>query len=244
MVTRGDAFNVNIPSNTNAFIIRSRLSFARTQEYGFDPEFALSNSGSFEVGSVDGHRTGTVSFFALSETFADANTPWGVASVNKCRSGHRFEVLLGGSRLALVSSNLLHTRTRLVFPFGKKLVFKTRPFSENMCSLRPLGGYNVAYEGIHRSTNGRISLWELRREWNRYNSSSTNHHGPVDAESSQSDSQNVYYYQWRISLPNRSRADDRILVALVMLVSYSFLSVAASSTQAYGPLAIIFGQSG
>jgi len=233
--------NVSDPSAGNEFRLRVRLSFARARTFGFNPQFALSNAGNFEVFKIDGNLFGGVTFLSFSETLAEANTPWGFAAVRKDPHGYRFEIALGGSQLASLSYNSLHTRARLAFLHGDSLVFKTIPLSDNMSSPSKLGNCRVLYEGIH-AQHGRIGWRELRREWIRRNSLSLRSDGRHDTEAVQSLASNSYFYQWRISLPSQNPAKNDILAALVMLVCYRFLAVSAVSTLQRGPLDIIFGQ--
>lgn len=232
--------NVTNPSTVDEFRLRARLPFARARTFGFNPEFALSNAGNFEVLEIGGHLLGGLTFLSFSEVSAEANTPWGLAVVRKIPRRYRFEIALRGSQLASLSYNSLHTRARLAFLHGDSLVFKTIPLSDNMSSPSKLGDCRVLYEGIH-AQHGRIGWRELRREWIRRNSLSLRSDGRHDTEAVQSLASNSYFYQWRISLPSQNPAKNDVLIALVMLVSYRFLAASAVSTLRQGPLDVLLG---
>jgi hypothetical protein len=234
-------FNVTSPSTGDEFRLRVRLSFARASTFGFNPKFALSNAGDFEVLEIGDHLPVRLTFLSFSEDSAEANTPWGFAVIRKNPRKYRFEIALGGSQLVSLSYNFLHTRARLAFLHGDGLVFKTVPLSDNMRSPSKLGDCRVHYEGIHHAQRGRIGWRELRREWNRRNSLSLRSDGRHDTEAAESLASNSYFYQWRISIPSENPAKNDVLIALAMLISYRFLATLAVSTLSRGPLDVITG---
>jgi len=233
--------NVSDSSKGDEFRLRLRLCWTKSDIYGFNPQFALSNAGNFEVLKIDGSLLGGVTFFSLSETFAEANTLWGAAAVRK-NPHNRFDISLKGSQFASVSYNFLRTRARLAILHGDNISFKTSPLSDNMRAQSQFGDCKVHYEGIHHAQLGRIGLRELRRTWIRSKPRSRRFDGVGDEGAGQSDASNNLFYQWRISLPSQNPAKDDMLAGLVMLISYRWLAVTASYTQGYGPLDIILGQ--